>query len=62
MANVGNVRSEAETERLMKALSQLPKATTDNTPSSSEPRSAKWRHKSTANNPTGKRVNKTKGK
>ena len=58
---IGNVRSEDEVARLMEQLSKLPKANTESTPTPTEGRSKKWRHRSTTNAVTG-RVNKTKGK
>jgi hypothetical protein len=58
---VSNVRSEAETARLMEQLSRLPKATTDAAPEPPKPVNTKWRHRSTTN-AVGGRVNRTKGK
>jgi hypothetical protein len=57
-----NQSSDAETARLLEKLSQLPKATTDDSPTPPEQRSTKWRHKSKVTAATGGRVNKTRGK
>ena len=58
---VKNVRSEAETARLMEQLSRLPKANTNAEPEPPKPTNTKWRHRSTTNAVMG-RVNRTKGK
>jgi len=58
---IGNTRTQAEVDELMRQLTSLPKATTNRSPDDVQKINDKWKHKSVAT-ARGGRVNKTKGK
>lgn len=61
MGNVGNSRTQAEVEALMRQLASLPKSTVEHPPEPEKKANDKWKHQSVARANHG-RVNKTKGK
>jgi len=58
---IGNTRTQAEVDELMRQLASLPKATTNHSPEPQKKRNENWKRKSTAV-ARGGRVNRTKGK
>ena len=58
---VGNARTQAEVDELMRQLAALPKARTEHSPEPEKKTNDKWKHKSVAT-ARGGRINKTKGK
>jgi hypothetical protein len=59
--NIGNSRTQAEVDELMRKLASLPKATTAHSPEPEKKTNDNWKRKSTAI-ARGGRVNRTKGK
>ena len=58
---VGNTRTQAEVDELMRQLASLPKATTNHSTEPQKKANDKWKHKSVAT-ARGGRINRTKGK
>ena len=59
---IGNTRTQAEVDELMRQLAALPKATTEQSSEPEKKTNDKWKLKSSVNVRGSGRVNRTKGK